>query len=450
DAVGGNDVGTVDITVNDDADLAVTKIVDDATPDEGQAIQYTITVANGGPAEATSVALTDLLPAGVTLIDDGGLTSPIPSQGVYNTGSGVWTIGAISDGANATLVLRATVDAGTSGDTITNTTSGLTADQLDTVPGNNVGTVDVTVNNDADLAVAKIVDDATPDEGQTVQYTVTPSNNGPAQATSVTLTDLLPAGVTLIDDGGLTSPLPSQGGYNTGSGVWTVGTVNDGANATLILRATVDAGTSGDTITNTTSGLTADQTDAVAGNDVGTVDITVNNDADLAVTKIVDDATPDEGQTIQYSITVANGGPAEATTVALTDLLPAGVTLIDDGGLTSPIPSQGAYNTGSGVWTVGPVNDGANATLILRATVDAGTSGATITNTTSGLTADQTDAVGGNDVGTVDITVNDDADLAVTKIVDDATPDEGQAIQYTISVSNNGPAQATNIALTDL
>ncbi|MCP3904852.1 MAG: DUF11 domain-containing protein, partial [Planctomycetes bacterium] len=177
------------------------------------------------------------------------------------------------------------------------------------------------------------------------------------------------AGVTLIDDGGLTSPIPSQGAYNTGSGVWTVGTVNDSANATLVLRATVDAATSGATITNTTSGLTADQTDAVAGNDVGTVDITVNNDADLAVAKIVDDATPDEGQTIQYTVTVTNNGPAQATTVALTDLLPAGVTLIDDGGLTSPIPSQGAYNTGSGVWTVGTVNDSANATLVLRATV---------------------------------------------------------------------------------
>ncbi|MCP3966521.1 MAG: DUF11 domain-containing protein, partial [Lentisphaerae bacterium] len=346
-------------------------------------------------------------------IDDGGLTSPIPSQGAYNTGSGVWTVGTVNDSANATLVLRATVDAGTSGDTITNTTSGLTADQTDAVGGNDVGTVDITVNNDADLAVAKIVDDGTPDEGQAIQYTVTVTNNGPAQATTVALTDLLPAGVTLIDDGGLTSPIPSQGAYNTGSGVWTVGAINDSANATLVLRATVDAGTSGDTITNTTSGLTADQTDAVAGNDVGTVDITVNNDADLAVTKIVDNAVPDEGQTVQYTVTVTNNGPAQATTVALTDLLPAGVTLIDDGGLTSPIPSQGAYNTGSGVWTVGTINDSANATLILRATVDAGTSGDTITNTTSGLTADQTDAVAGNDVGTVDITVNNDADLAV-------------------------------------
>ncbi|MCP3978914.1 MAG: DUF11 domain-containing protein, partial [bacterium] len=196
------DLTNATVTLNRDvADLAVAKIVDDATPDEGQTIQYTVTVTNNGPEEASSVVLTDLLPAGVTLIDDGGLTSPIPSQGTYNTGTGLWTVGTIANSANATLVLRATVDAGTSGDTITNTTSGLASDQFDTATGNDVGSVDITVNNDADLAVAKIVDDGTPDEGQTIQYTVTVTNNGPAQATTVALTDLLPAGVTLIDDG---------------------------------------------------------------------------------------------------------------------------------------------------------------------------------------------------------------------------------------------------------
>ncbi|MCP3978221.1 MAG: DUF11 domain-containing protein, partial [bacterium] len=449
-AVAGNDVGTVDVSVNNDTDLAVAKIVDDATPDEGQAIQYTITVTNNGPAQATNIALTDLLPAGLTLIDDGGLTSPLPSQGTYNTGTGLWTVGTVDDGAGATLLLRATVDPGTATTTLTNVTSGLTADQTDSTPGNDVGTVDITVNNDADLDVTKIVDDATPDESGTIQYTITVANNGPAQATNVALTDLLPAGLTLVDDGGLTSPLPSQGSFNTGTGLWTVGTIDDGANATLALRATVDVGTSGDTLTNATSGLTADQTDTVPGNNVGTVDVTVNNDADLAATKIVDDATPDEGQAIQYTITVGNSGPARATGVSVTDLLPAGLTLIDDGGTTSPIASQGTYDTGSGLWTVGSIDNGANVTLVLRATVDSGTSGDTLTNATSGLTADQADPTPANDVGTVDITVNNEVDLAVTKIVDNAAPIENDAIAYTVAIANNGPAQATGVQLTDL
>ena len=44
--------------------------------------------------------------------------------------------------------------------------------------------------------------------------------------------------------------------------MWTVGTVDDGSTATLTLLATVDAGTSGDTITNTVTNVTLDQNDA--------------------------------------------------------------------------------------------------------------------------------------------------------------------------------------------
>ena len=43
------------------------------------------------------------------------------------------------------------------------------------------------------------------------------SNNGPDAATNVTLQDLLPAGVTFV------SATPSQGTYNSGTGVWNVG-----------------------------------------------------------------------------------------------------------------------------------------------------------------------------------------------------------------------------------
>ncbi|MCX2765224.1 DUF11 domain-containing protein, partial [Aquimarina muelleri] len=65
-----------------------------------------------------------------------------------------------------------------------------------------------------DLVVAKTVDNATPDEGSNVTYTLSVTNNGPAQATSVVLTDLLPSGVTYVSDTG-------AGAYVSGTGVWT-------------------------------------------------------------------------------------------------------------------------------------------------------------------------------------------------------------------------------------
>jgi uncharacterized repeat protein (TIGR01451 family) len=152
----------------------------------------------------------------------------------------------------------------------------------------------------------------------------------------------------------------------SGSGVWIVGTINSGASATLDIQATVDAGTSGSTVTNTVTVVSLDQTDTNVTADDLSEDITVGNSTDLAVTKTVDNSSPDEGGTITYTITFTNNGPAQATTVSLTDLLPAGVTYSSD------TPSQGSYVSGSGVWIVGTINSGASATLDIQATVDAG------------------------------------------------------------------------------
>ena len=122
-----------------------------------------------------------------------------PSQGTYNSGSGVWTVGDLANGASATLTLTATVDAGTAGSTITNTAAVTGLDQVDPDPGNNSGSADILVGI-SDLAVSKAVDNAAPNEADTVTYTVTLTNNGSSDATGVAITDLLPAGVTYVSD----------------------------------------------------------------------------------------------------------------------------------------------------------------------------------------------------------------------------------------------------------
>ncbi|WP_128755353.1 DUF4347 domain-containing protein, partial [Aquimarina sediminis] len=59
----------------DTTDLVVSKTVNNATPNEGDTVIYTITLTNSGPATATNVSITDLLPTGVTYVSD------TPSQG---------------------------------------------------------------------------------------------------------------------------------------------------------------------------------------------------------------------------------------------------------------------------------------------------------------------------------------------------------------------------------
>lgn len=86
------------------ADLAITIIVDDITPEDGDNITYTITVSNNGPGNATGVEVYDLLPAGLIFVSDN------PSQGSYNNLTGIWLVGSIASGANATLDITVEVD----------------------------------------------------------------------------------------------------------------------------------------------------------------------------------------------------------------------------------------------------------------------------------------------------------------------------------------------------
>ena len=66
----------------------------------------------------------------------------------------------------------------------------------------------------ADLALAKTVSDPTPNVGDTITYTITLTDNGPDNATSVQVTDLLPSGVSFV------SATPSQGTYRAARGLW--------------------------------------------------------------------------------------------------------------------------------------------------------------------------------------------------------------------------------------
>ena len=108
-------------------DSVKTLVSGDSTPDEGDTVSFQIEVTNDGAAQATSVTLTDLLPAGLTATANNGLVS----QGSYDPVTGIWTVGTMPNGSTATLTLEGTVDVGEGGNTITNVTTAAMGDQLD-------------------------------------------------------------------------------------------------------------------------------------------------------------------------------------------------------------------------------------------------------------------------------------------------------------------------------
>ncbi len=130
-------------------DLITTKTVDNTNIVEGDDVNYTLQVRNNGSEIATGVNLTDLLPSGLSF------SNAIPTGGTintYNSGTGKWDIGNLAIGATATLVIRATVGAGTSGSSIINTTTAAVSNFADlTTAGDDLSEViNVLLDSDHD------------------------------------------------------------------------------------------------------------------------------------------------------------------------------------------------------------------------------------------------------------------------------------------------------------
>src|SRR3990167_11040274 len=85
----------------------------------------------------------------------------------------------------------------------------------------------------ANLSVLKTSDKSTANTGDTVNYTITVTNNGPDNATGVILVDVLHAGLNLV------SYTTSLGNYATSTGIWTIGNLNNASSTTMTIVATI-------------------------------------------------------------------------------------------------------------------------------------------------------------------------------------------------------------------
>ena len=346
------------------ATLTLHKTVDNPFGGDADPVDWTLQAAGpqtiSGPDGSAAVTGAKVAPG----------TYPLSElNGPDGYSASAWSCtGATVSGNSVTLVAGATVSCG-----ITNTELG--------VP---VLTQDKTVNA------------ATAHEGDTLTYTMTVGNTGTADATGVTATETLPAGVTFV------SATASTGTFDSTSGVWTVGTVAVGATETLTVTATVNSGTEGSTLVDRFRGDTPAGRRPARGREPlhrrrrAIVRqhryLAAPGSPELVQSKSVDQTTAVPGDTLTYTMAVANDGTADATGVTATDTLPSGVTFV-----AANTHGAGTYDSATGVWSIGTVASGTSATLTITATVNAGTEASTQINrfiiTSTGIPVTVLDAV---------------------------------------------------------
>ena len=212
------------------ADLSLSMVSANGMPLVDHTAVFTLTVSNAGPSDASGVVVGIKLPSGYYYTGDN-------VAGAYFDVAGVWTIGDLANGASTSLEITAWIRA--TGNH-TNVAQVIAANEPDpdSTPNNNVAgeddqdTVTGPTLKYADLSLTKVFANGTPRIGGTAVFTLTVANEGPSDASGVEVVDLLPSGYAYIsDDGG--------GAYTSGTGVWTIGNLANGASTSLGITATV-------------------------------------------------------------------------------------------------------------------------------------------------------------------------------------------------------------------
>jgi len=406
-----NNVSTVVVNPTSVSNLIVRKTVNNNNPEVGSQVIFTITASNSGPSDATGVEVTDILRSGY------GLVSSTVTSGSFN--APLWTIGNLPSGTTQTLTITATVNA--SGD-YSNTAS---------IKGNETGNnTSIVITNPipvCDLKVVKTINNAKPEVGGNVIFTIVASNAGPSIATGVNVRDIIPSGYTYLNG-------------NTSTGTWTspdwnIGTISAGESATMTITARVNA--PGE-YTNTAE-IKGNEKDNQLFNNTSSVTPENVPVSDLSVVKTASSLTPEIGSKVTFSIAVTNDGPSLAAGVKVTDVLQSGFTFVNASG------STGTYDSSTGIWTIGNVGVKGSATLTVTANVNPTGSYLNVAE----VKGDESDPTTTNNTSAISLTPIVVTDLQIIKTVNNSKPEVGSEVTFTIVATNNGSGTATGVIVKD-
>ena len=401
-------------------DLAVDKLVNNSVPKYLDMIEYTIVVVNNGPDKSFNVTVGDLLPDGVKFIS---------SNGQYNPDTGVWFVGDLD--ANESVTLKIVVQVIKVGN-ITNNVN-VTGTGHDTNLTNNNASVSVNVPESVLLNITKVANSTIIVAGENVGYTVVINNYGPSVASDVVLKDIFSSNELL----NLQYSLNGVDWLDYDEAV-SLGDINVGADVTVYFRAKVNGSVRGDVlnIVNITTGV-----DDARGNFTDNETVNVIANTTLVVIKDAEIKALNPGDTAHFVITVIAGGSSDSLNVKLEDILDA--ELLDIKSATYRI-NGGNLTDYTQIISLGNMHTGSKIIVDIYAAI-LGTTGQDIFNCVN-VTSDE-HPEGNTSNTTIHVNI---ADLEIIKIVNNATPNYGDEITYTITVRNNGPDNSTNIKVSEV
>ena len=268
--------------------------------------------------------------------------------------------------------------------------------------GNKTSSVNITV---PEIIPNKTADIENPNFGDEVTYTVNITNVGKSNAVNVAVRDVLGEGLELISaDGGVYNPI-------TRTITWTVNLNSGETKSFKVVAKVIGYG-------NVTNSL-------VVGNKTSAVDVDV---PEIIPSKDADNKYPNFGDSIDYTITVNNIGKADAKHVVVVDRLDKGLKYVSSS--YNGVYDEAAHTV---TWVV---DIAAGSSLDLTVTAVADEYGV-LTNIVSV----------GDKSASVDVNV---PEIIPNKTADIENPNFGDNVIYTVTVTNDGNADAKAVVVRDV
>ena len=210
-------------------------------------------------------------------------------------------------------------------------------------------------SKNADVSISQKSSNYNPNYLKSIILSIRVTNNGPDQASGITVNYLLKSKyLKWISDNG-------NGAYNPKTGLWNVGTLDNGTSNVLnICTQVVSYNNSFESVANLKTG---EYIDTNSDNDMASINITLPKTSDLLITQSSSQHYVQYLHSFYFLVVVKNLGPNPAHNVTVNCYLnPSNFKYISDN-------RNGYYNPVTGVWTISSMKPGSQATLRIIARV---------------------------------------------------------------------------------
>jgi len=390
--------------------------------DAGQKVAFEITVSNAGPGIARAVKLDDPLPGG-TAAPWTIASQPAGDPCSISAGTLSCEFGDLAASQSRVIEIEAPTDAAhcTQYDNAATTTSSNAPQDTDQAS--------VLCRKPA-LTIEK-VGNGTIDAGDDVEFTITVGNTGPGNAAAVTLSDPLPGG-TAGSWAIVTQPAGNPCAIVAGLLSCAFGDIPAGGSVVVKVSAPTDADDCAE-YDNTGTAAAGNAPQVADGASVQC------RKPDLSLAKS-GNGTVDAGENVVFDLTIENGGPGVAKSVKLSDPLPAGV--VGTWSITNqPAGNPCAIVAGQLDCDFGDLPAGATRSV----TISAATDFEHCAKYDNAATETAENHAPVNAQASVQCLK---PDLKIAK-TGNGPVDAGDDIEFSITVTNDGPGQAKAVTLND-